>query len=60
MRAAFSAKEGRGVNVSEQRKAELIEQFFSGNDFQGMGIDFSLKEDVGLVSDLIWAWINRL
>ena len=60
MRAAFSVKEGRGVNVSEQRKQELIDQFFSGNNFQGMGIDESLKEDVGLVSELIWAWIKRI
>ena len=60
MRAAFSVKEGRGVNVSEKRKQELIDQFFSGNDFQGMGIDESLKEDVGLVSELIWAWIRRI
>jgi acetyl esterase/lipase len=60
MRAAFSVKEGRGVNVSEKRKQELIDQFFSGNDFQGMGIDESLKEDVGLVSELIWAWIKRI
>ncbi|WP_197029469.1 endo-1,4-beta-xylanase [Butyrivibrio sp. AE3004] len=60
MRAAFSVKEGRGVNVSDKRRDELIEQFFSGNDFEGMGIDESLKEDVGMVSDLIFAWINRL
>lgn len=57
MRAAFSVKEGKGVNVSEQRKKELIEQFFSGNEFQENGIDMSLKADVGLWSDLAWAWI---
>lgn len=60
MRAAFNVKEGKGVNVSEKRKQELIDQFFSGNDFQGNGIDMSLKNDVGLWSDLAWAWINNL
>ena len=60
MRAAFSVKEGKGVNVSEKRREELIQQFFSGNDFQGTGIDTTLKEDVGLWSDLAWAWIKRL
>jgi acetyl esterase/lipase len=57
MRAAFSVKEGKGVNVSEKRKKELIEQFFSGDEFQENGIDMSLKADVGLWSDLAWAWI---
>ncbi len=60
MRAAFNVKEGKGVNVSEKRKQELIDQFFSGNDFQGNGIDMSLKNDVGLWSDLAWAWINSI
>ena len=60
MRAAFSVKNGKGVNVSEKRKEELIEQFFSGNEMPGMGIDESLKEDVGLWSNLAWAWIKRL
>jgi acetyl esterase/lipase len=60
MRAAFSVKDGKGVNVSEKRKQELIDQFFSGNDFQGNGIDMSLKNDVGLWSDLAWAWMNRI
>ncbi len=60
MRAAFNVKENKGVNVSEQRRKELIEQFFSGNDFQGNGIDMSLKNDVGLWSDLAWAWIRRV
>jgi GH35 family endo-1,4-beta-xylanase/dienelactone hydrolase len=59
-RATWSVKEGKGVNVSEKRKEELIEQFFSGNEFPAMGIDFSLKEDVGHWSDLAYAWIKRL
>ena len=60
MRAAFSVKEGRGVNVSEKRKEELIEQFFSGNDFEGFGIDFSLQDDVGLWPDLAESFIKNL
>ena len=60
MRAAFSVKNGKGVNVSDKRKEELIEQFFSGNEMPGMGIDESLKKDVGLWSDLAWVWIKRL
>ena len=60
MRAAFSVKEGKGVNVSEKRRQELIDQFFGGNEMPAFGIDFSLKEDVGLWSDLAWAWIKRL
>ena len=60
MRAAFSVKEGKGVNVSDKRRDELIEQFFSGNEFEGFGIDESLKEDVGLWGDLAFAWMKRL
>ena len=60
MRAAFNVKEGKGINVSKKRKQELIDQFFSGNDFQGNGIDMSLKNDVGLWSDLAWAWISSI
>ena len=60
MRAARAVKDGKGVNVSDKRREELIEQFFGGNEFEAQGIDFSLNEDVGLWSDLAWAWINRL
>ena len=60
MRAAFSVKEGRGVKVSEKRRQELIDQFFGGNEMPALGIDMSLKEDVGLWTDLAWAWIKRL
>ncbi|MCR5279938.1 MAG: endo-1,4-beta-xylanase [Lachnospiraceae bacterium] len=60
MRAAFAVKEGKGVNVSDKRKTELVEQFFGGNEFPAMGIDMSLKEDAGHWTDLAFAWINRL
>ena len=60
MRAAFSVKEGKGVNVSEQRKQELIDQFFGGNQMTPTGIDMTLQEDVGLWTDLAWAWIKKL
>jgi GH35 family endo-1,4-beta-xylanase/dienelactone hydrolase len=59
MRAAFSVKEGKGVNVSDKRREELIEQFFSGNEMIPNGIDFSLREDVGKWTDLAFAWIKR-
>lgn len=59
-RAAWNVKEGKGVNVSEKRKEELIQQFFSGAENPANGIDFSLQEDVGLWTDLAWAWIKRL
>ena len=39
---------------------ELMEQFFGGNEMPAMGVDMSLKEDVGLWMDLAWAWIKRL
>ena len=60
MRAAFAVKDGKGINVSEKRKQELIEQFFGGNEMPANGIDMSLKEDVGLWSDLAWAWMKRI
>lgn len=60
MRAAFAVKEGKGVNVSEKRREELTQQFFSGKEQPATGIDLSLKEDVGLWTDLAWAWINKL
>ena len=60
MRAVHAVKDGKGVNVSEKRKEELIEQFFSGNEPECFPIDESLQEDVGLWTDLAWAWMNRL
>ena len=60
MRAAFSVKEGKGVNVSEKRKEELIDQFFSGKEQEGCGIDLSLQEDVGLWPALAEAFIKAL
>ena len=60
MRAAFSVKEGKGVNVSEKRREELIQQFFGGNEMPAFGIDESLKNDVGHWAELAWAWILRI
>ena len=60
MRAVHSVKDGKGENVSEKRKAELMEQFFSGNEPEFPAPDESLKEDVGLWISLAWAWIKRL
>ena len=60
MRAVFSVKDGRGVNVSGKRKEELMEQFFGGNEQPANGIDMSLKEDVGLWKELAMAWMKRI
>ncbi|MCR4641646.1 MAG: endo-1,4-beta-xylanase [Lachnospiraceae bacterium] len=60
MRSVHSVKDGKGVNVSEKRKEELMEQFFSGNDPVFPAPDESLKEDVGLWIALAMAWIRRL
>ncbi len=59
-RAVGAVKEGKGVNVSDKRKEELIAQFAPGNEWEPQGIDMSLQEDVGLWSDLAWAWIRRI
>ena len=59
-RAVGAVREGKGVNVSDQRKEELIAQFAPGNEWESQGIDMSLQEDVGLWSDLAWAWIRRM
>lgn len=58
-RAVGAVREGKGVNVSDKRKEELIAQFAPGNEWEPQGIDMSLQEDVGLWSDLAWAWIRR-
>ncbi len=59
-RATAAVKEGRGVNVSEKRREELNAQFSGNGDFEGIGIDMSLREDVGLWSDLAKAWMKRI
>ena len=59
-RALAAVKDGKGVNVSEQRKAELEAQFSGDNEQPPMEIDRSLLEDVGKWTDLAWAWIKRL
>ena len=60
MRAAHAVKDGKGINVSEERRKELIDQFFGDNETPVFEIDLSLKEDVGRWSDLAWAWMKRL
>lgn len=60
MRAVWAVRQGKGVNVSEKRKEELENQFAHGNEQPAMGIDFSLREDVGLWTDLAEAWIKKL
>ncbi|MBR5421185.1 MAG: endo-1,4-beta-xylanase [Lachnospiraceae bacterium] len=60
MRAVHAVKDGKGVNVSEQRKLELMDQFFGDHEEPSMPLDRSLMADVGLWTDLAWAWIGRL
>lgn len=60
MRAVHSVKDGKGVNVSEQRRQELIDQFFGNNEEMVVDVDPGLKEDAGLWTDLAWAWIKRI
>ena len=59
-RAIHAVKEGKGVNVSEQRKAELEEQFSGNQAPPAMEPDLSIIEDVGKWTDLAWTWLNRL
>lgn len=60
MRAAFAVRDGKGVNVSDTRKQELIDQFFGDNEQPANGIDMSLQKDVGLWPELASAWMDRL
>lgn len=60
MKAVHAVKDGKGVNVSDKRRDELIEQFFGGKEWPGNEWDLSLKKDVGLWPDLAMAWIGRL
>jgi Esterase/lipase len=71
-KAVEAVKAGNGINVSDQRKAELEAQFpdkTGGSDSddagqqgppEGFTIDRSLKDDVGLWPELAEAWIRRL
>lgn len=60
MCAAFAVRDGKGVNVSDTRKQELIDQFFGDNEQPANGIDMSLQKDVGLWPELASAWMERL
>ena len=60
MRAVHAVRDGKGIDVSDKRKEELIEQFFSGKEMPANGIDMSLREDVGLWPELAQAWIKRI
>ncbi len=62
MRAANAVKDGKGVRVSDKRRAELIEQFFPENPappFEWKP-DMSLLEDVGSWTKLAKVWMERL
>ncbi len=60
MRAVFSVKDGKGINVPDKRKEELMDQFFGGHEMPLIDVDTSLREDVGKWTDLASAWMNRI
>ena len=60
MRAAWNVKEGKGVNVSEKRREEIVAQFFGGQTWEMGELDESLIEDVGKWIDLACAWMKRI
>ena len=59
-RAVGAVREGKGVNVSEQRKAELEAQFSEEQEPPVMPIDKSLIRDAGKWTDLAEVWMSRL
>ena len=62
-KAVEAVKAGKGVNVSDERRAELEAQFPDDqepNMPEGLPIDQSWREDAGLWPDLAEAWIKRL
>ena len=61
MKAVGAVKAGKGINVSDQRKKELEEQFAENTQPpEQPSIDMSWSEDVGLWPDLAMAWMKRL
>ena len=63
-RAIKAVREGKGVNVSEHRRNELIEQFSDNPDVQqndaGNIQEPAPLEDAGLWIELAYIWLNRL
>ena len=67
-RAIAAVKAGKGVNVSDRRVAELKEQFPDPEDLPKEGeapafefrFDETLKEDIGLWTELARVWFARL
>lgn len=62
-KAVEAVKAGKGVNVSDQRRAELEAQFAPDapqGPPEGFTIDQSLAEDAGLWVDMAMAWMKRI
>ena len=62
-KAVEAVKAGKGVNVSDERRAELEAQFPDDQEPvmpEGLPIDQSWREDAGLWPSLAEAWIKRL
>ncbi len=60
MKAAEAVRDGKGVRVSDARREELIDQFFGEHEAPAFEPDISLKDDVGLWTDLAYAWIGGI
>ncbi|MCR5213151.1 MAG: alpha/beta hydrolase [Eubacterium sp.] len=68
-RAVAAVKSGKGVNVSDQRRKELEEQFpdkkpddqeNTSSDENLPPMDMTWSQDIGLWPDLAYAWMNRI
>ncbi len=62
-KAVEAVRAGKGVNVSDERRAELEAQFPDNQEPvmpEGLPIDQSWREDAGLWPSLAEAWIKRL
>ena len=59
MKAVNAVRGGNGVNVSEERRQELIRQFFGDEEMVFEAPDKTLANDVGLWPDLAMAWLDR-
>lgn len=62
-KAVEAVKAGKGINVSDERRAELEAQFPDNQEPvmpEGLPIDQSWREDAGLWPSLAEAWIKRL
>ena len=58
-KAVEAVRKGRGINVSEKRRQELIDQF-SAPPMEFPKPDMTLADDVGTWTDLACVWMKRI